>query len=177
MAELLVINNSPAMQVTVFRPTAVYGPGDREMKPLFKATRSGVLPMVGRPTMRFGLLHVSDLAAAVLCWLSTSAAVQGVYELDDGMPGGYDSKSVAAIAREVWGRPVYCVFLPPSLVSLVANINLLSARLLRYSPMLTPGKVRELQHPDWVCDIAPLTRALPDWRPRIRLRDALSQAI
>ena len=28
------------------------------------------------------------------------------------MPGGYDSESVAAIAQEVWRRPVHCIFLP-----------------------------------------------------------------
>lgn len=177
MAEQLVLDHSHIMPCAVFRPTAVYGPGDKEMSPLFRVTRRGILPMVGRPTMRFGLLHVSDLVAAILCWLSTKTPVHGVYELDDGMPGGYDSQSVAAIAQDVWKRPVSCIFLPMPLVSLIANINLWSARLLNYSPMLTPGKIRELQHSDWVCDIAPLTQALPNWRPCIRLRDALPQAI
>ncbi|MDN5881494.1 MAG: NAD(P)-dependent oxidoreductase [Nitrosospira sp.] len=177
MAEQLVIDHLRIMPCAVFRPTAVYGPGDKEMSPLFRVTRRGVLPMVGQPAMRFGLLHVSDLVSAILCWLSTQIPVHGVYELDDGTPGGYDSQSVAAIAQDVWERPVYCLFFPAPLVSLIANINLWSARLLRYSPMLTPGKVRELQHPDWVCDITPLTRALPDWQPGIRLREALPQAI
>lgn len=177
MAEQLVTAHSHIMPSAIFRPTAVYGPGDKEMSPLFRVTQRGILPMVGKPAMRFGLLHVNDLVAAILCWLSTDIPVQGVYELDDGMPGGYDSKSVAAIAQAVWKRPVYCVFLPAPLVSLIARINLWSARLLRYSPMLTPGKVRELQHPNWVCDITPLTQALPDWQPCIRLRDALPQAI
>ena len=177
MAEQLVIDHSGIMPCAVFRPTAVYGPGDKEMSPLFRVTRRGILPMVGRPAMRFGLLHVSDLVAAILCWLSTKIPVHGVYELDDGMPGGYDSRSVAAIAQDVWKRPVHCIFLPTSLVSLIANLNLWSARLLHYSPMLTPGKVRELQHPNWVCDIVPLTQALPNWQPCIRLRDALPQAI
>ena len=177
MAEQLVIDHSGIMPCAVFRPTAVYGPGDKEMSPLFRVTRRGILPMVGRPAMRFGLLHVSDLVAAILCWLSTKIPVHGVYELDDGMPGGYDSRSVAAIAQDVWKRPVHCIFLPTSLVSLIANLNLWSARLLHYSPMLTPGKVRELQHPNWVCDIAPLTQALPNWQPCIRLRDALPPAI
>ena len=177
MAEQLVIDHSHIMPCTVFRPTAVYGPGDKEMSPLFRVTRLGILPMVGQPSMRFGLLHVNDLVAAILCWLSTRIPVHGVYELDDGKPGGYDSQSVAAIAQEVWKRRVYCIFLPALLVSLIANINLWSARLLNYSPMLTPGKVRELQHLDWVCDITPLTLALPNWQPRIGLRDALSQAI
>lgn len=176
LAEQLVAEHSDVMPCAVFRPTAVYGPGDKEMSPLFRATRRGVLPMVGRSAMRFGLLHVNDLVAAVLCWLSTKVPVHGVYELDDGMPGGYDSQAVAAIAQDVWNRPVRCLFLPTLPVALIANINLRLARLLRYSPMLTPGKVRELQHPDWVCDITPLTQALPGWQPCIRLRDALPQA-
>ena len=177
MAEQLVIDHSHIMPYAVFRPTAVYGPGDKEMSPLFRITRHGILPMVGQPAMRFGLLHVNDLVTAILCWLSTKVPVRGVYELDDGKPGGYDSQSVAAIAQEVWKRRVHCVFLPGPLVSLIANINLWLARLLHYSPMLTPGKVRELQHPDWVCDITPLTQALPNWQPHICLRDALPQAI
>ena len=177
MAEHLVCNHSQKMPYAVFRPTAVYGPGDKEMSPIFRATRRGLLPMVGQSTMRFGLLHVNDLVAAIICWLSAEIPVQGVYELDDGMPGGYNSQSVAVIAQEVWKRPVRCIFFPVPLVSLVANVNLWLARLLRYSPMLTPGKVRELQHPNWVCDIRPLTQALPDWQPSVQLRDALPQAI
>jgi nucleoside-diphosphate-sugar epimerase len=177
MAEQVVIDHSSVLPYAIFRPTAVYGPGDKEMSPLFRVTRHGILPMVGEPAMRFGLLHVSDLVAAVLCWLSTSVPVQGVYELDDGTPGGYNSESVAAIAQDVWKRPVHCLFLPSSLVSLIASINLWSARLLGYLPMLTPGKVRELRHIDWVCDITPLTRALPNWQPSVRLRDGLPQAI
>lgn len=177
MAEELIGERLANIPHAVFRPAAVYGPGDREMSPLFRATRLGILPMVGRRSMRFGLLHVDDLVAAITCWLSTGTAIQGVYEIDDGMPGGYDSQSVAAIAQEVWQRRVHCAFFPAPLLSLIANINLWSARMLNYSPMLTPGKVRELQHPDWVCDIGPLTHALPDWQPSVRLQDALAQAI
>jgi nucleoside-diphosphate-sugar epimerase len=176
-AERLINERSAGMACAIFRPTAVYGPGDKEMSPLFRITRRGVLPMVGQPDMRFGLLHVADLVAAITCWLSTAVPVQGTYELDDGRPGGYDSQAVAAIAQEVWKRPVHCIFFPAPLISLIANVNLWSARLLSYSPMLTPGKVRELRHPDWVCDIDPLIRALPDWRPCIQLREALPQAV
>jgi len=164
------------MPCAVFRPTAVYGPGDKEMSPLFRATQRGVLPMVGGSDMRFGLLHVNDLVAAILGWVGARVPIRGIYELDDGMPGGYNAQSVAAIAQDVWKRPVRCLFLPVSLVSMTASVNLYLARLLHYSPMLTPGKVRELQHPDWVCDIAPLTKALPEWQPSMRLRDAMPQA-
>lgn len=177
-AEQALAETAGAMPWTVFRPTAVYGPGDRELSPLLRLTRRGILPMVGRTPARFSLIHVDDLAAAVLCWLAADARTPaGIFELDDGTPGGYDRFALARIAAEVWGRPVRPLALPASLVTVIAAINLGLSRLFRYPPMLTPGKVRELTHPDWVCDNTPLTRALPDWRPRVRLQDALNTAI
>lgn len=177
MAEQVLADNSGVMSWTVFRPTAVYGPGDKELSPFFRATRYGILPMVGDRISRYSLIHVSDLVAAILCWLDTNVESKNTYEIDDGMQGGYDCHSLASIAQDVWDRPVHCLYLPVSLVLVLANINLWSARILRYAPMLTPGKVREISHPDWVCNISPLVQALPDWRPCIRLRDALAKAI
>jgi nucleoside-diphosphate-sugar epimerase len=176
-AEQTLAERAGTMPWTVFRPTAVYGPGDRELSPLFRATRRGVLPMVGRNTTHFGLLHVEDLATAVLAWLAADPPPEGVFELDDGTPGGYDRDQIAHIAGEVWDRPVRLLTLPATLIALVAGVNLVLSRLCRYAPMLTPGKVRELTHPDWVCDNTPLRQALPDWQPRIRLRDALGNAV
>ena len=177
LAEQIVANNSGIMPWTIFRPTAVYGPGDKELSPLLRVTRYGVLPMVGSKTARYSLIHVNDLVSAILCWLVTNERIQGAYELDDGTQGGYDCHSLASIAQDVWRRPVRCIFIPVALVSLFADINLWLAVVLRYAPMLTPGKVREIRHPDWVCDIAPLVLVLPSWQPRVRLRDALLKAI
>jgi nucleoside-diphosphate-sugar epimerase len=132
--------------------------------------------MAGSGTARFGLLHVDDLVAAMLSWLDSKTPPPGVYELDDGTPGGYDLRAVATIASQVWKRRVYTLTIPAPLFRLLAGINLELSRLFRYSPMLTPGKVRELLHHDWVCDNLPLTRAL-GWRPTRRLLDALPTAV
>ena len=63
------------------------------------------------------------------------------------------------------------------MIRAVASTNLFLSKILQYSPMLTPGKVNELQHDNWVCDNAPLQRVLPEWKPRIRLQDVLSTVI
>lgn len=177
MAEQVIMNCPSDIAWAVFRPTAVYGPGDKELKPLFKAMQRGILPVVGKPTNRFGLLHVDDFATAIQHWLATKIPVKGIFELDDGTAGGYSYQVLTSIAQEIWGRPVHCITLPISLIKLVAVSNLWLARLFHYAPMLTPGKVKELQHKDWVCDITPLTQALPGWRPCVRLHDSLSQII
>lgn len=167
---------SGPMPWAVFRPTAVYGPADRELTPLLSLTKYGILPVTISAQARFGLLYVDDLVAAILDWLKTEKPVTGVYELDDGTPGGYDQAAVATIASQVWKRPVYTFRLPPILIRFVSQVNLVLARLFHYSPMLTPAKVRELLHPDWVCDIRPLTRAL-GWLPVIDLNKGMHKAI
>jgi nucleoside-diphosphate-sugar epimerase len=172
-AEQLVIDRARELSWTIFRPTAVYGPGDKELKPLFQATRKGFLPVVGRLQNRFGLLHVDDLVSAIQAWLDLCAPCPGIYELDDGTAGGYSFQSLANLTQEIWSRPVRCVVVPHSLIRNVAILNLWLARILHYSPMLTPGKVKELHHHDWVCDNAPLIHALLRWKPRVRLQDAL----
>ncbi|ETD64402.1 hypothetical protein Q458_07420, partial [Escherichia coli ATCC BAA-2209] len=49
----------------VFRPTAVYGPGDKELKPLVDWMLRGLLPRTGAPDTQLSFLHVTDFAQAV----------------------------------------------------------------------------------------------------------------
>ncbi|UJP05933.1 MAG: NAD(P)-dependent oxidoreductase [Nitrosomonas sp.] len=176
-SEQLLIDRTSTLAWTIFRPTAVYGPGDKELKPMFQAMYRGFFPAVGGMRNRFGLIHVHDFIAAIQTWLSSENTAHGIYELDDGTPGGYSYQSITALARQVWGRSVYCIVIPDFVIRSIAQANLWAARMLRYSAMLTPGKVNELQHHDWVCDNTPLIRVLPEWHPRIQLADALSDVI
>jgi nucleoside-diphosphate-sugar epimerase len=77
------------LPLTVFRPPAVYGPGDREMLTLFRLMARGYAPVFGDPDARFSLIFVTDLADAVVAWLRAAAPPAGVFELDDGHPGGH----------------------------------------------------------------------------------------
>ncbi|GKS69940.1 nucleoside-diphosphate-sugar epimerase [Nitrosomonas sp. PY1] len=177
LSEQALYQYSDRLNWTVFRPTAVYGPGDKELKPLFQSMRRGLLPVVSGIHNRFGLLHVKDLVAAMLCWLSSEKPVRGIFELDDGTPTGYDYQSLSDLVQREWRRPVRCISIPDPLIRGIAFLNLALSKLLRYSPMLTPGKVNELQHTNWVCDNTSIQHALPEWRPRIRLQDSLSEVI
>ena len=163
---------SATMAWAVFRPTAVHGPGDKEMEPLFQAMRLGLLPVLGAPEARITLLHVEDLVRAMILWLEHPEAVRGIFELHDGHPDGYDWPGIAHYAAQVWGRPVRRIPIPGFLLTSLATMNLYRARLLGSAPMLTPGKARELRHPDWRCDNTPLSAAL-GWKPTVDLSAAL----
>jgi nucleoside-diphosphate-sugar epimerase len=58
------------------------------------------------------------------------------------------------------------------MLDIPAWINRSLGRLWDYAPMLTPEKLRELRHPDWVCDNRELKAAV-DWQPRYQLAEGL----
>ncbi len=151
---------------SILRPPAVYGPGDRELFPLLQAIRRGFAPITGPASQRLSLLHVDDLAAAVMAWLARPTACdRQTFAIDDGHDHGYDWP---AIIDAVATGPVVRLRLPPFLLASIAAVNATASRIFGYAPMLSPGKVRELQQEHWLCDNTLFSR-YTDWRPAISL--------
>lgn len=157
---------------SVLRPPAVYGPGDREMKAIFDWMRRGIALVPGPATARTSLIHVDDLVQAIVACLLSEAAVAQVLELGDSKTGGYDWEELATIAATAFQRRVRLLEIPAVLLNLVAITSLWLAQLSRRPAMLTPPKLRELRHDNWVSDNAAITEAT-GWMPRIPLHDGL----
>jgi nucleoside-diphosphate-sugar epimerase len=171
-ARLAEVAEGSDLRCAVLRPPAIYGPGDQELLPLLQLMARGVVPMPGAAGARASLLHVDDLAKAGVKLLDSPA--QGTYELHDGHDAGYSWEEIATIVEGAAGRGRgWRVKLPEGVLRSVATINLLAARLFGYLPMMTPGKINELRHPDWVCDNTEITLAT-GWQPNISLHDGLS---
>ena len=160
------------MAWTVLRPPAVYGPGDRELRPLFEWMGRGIALKLGHDQARFSLLHVDDLADAVVMCLENSAFTYQVLELHDGYPGGYRWDDVIATVEQICRRRVAHFSISESLLQCIAFCNIAVSRLTGHTPMFTPGKVRELRHHNWVCDNAAMHDAI-GWMPKIALDEGL----
>lgn len=157
---------------TILRPPAVYGPGDRELLPLFRLMARGLAPVPGQLRDRVSLLYVGDLITAVMAWLRADRPPAGIFTLSDPTDAGYSWQEILAIAGAEFGRNVRRLPLPAMALNAVARVNWLGATVLGYAPMLTPAKLRELRHPDWVCGWRALAAAL-DWQPRVALAEGL----
>ena len=175
--EAVLVEKSDKLFWTVFRPSAIYGPGDRELMPVFHWMKKGVAPILGSGNNRFSLLYVEDLAEAIVQWLDRKNKPAGTYELHDGQPGGYSWRDVIdTVAHLRQGKSVVAIRIPLVVAKMFAAINLMGARALGYAPMLTPGKIRELRHPNWVCDNTALNNAT-GWTPRILLAEGLQRSL
>ncbi len=174
--EKVLADQSDQLSWTIYRPGAVYGPGDREMLPVFRWMAKGIAPVLGSGNGRFSLIYVKDLADAVVQWLDHDCCQSGTYELHDGHPGGYSWHDVIDTVKQLRAKYVVRIKIPLVLVRLAAAFNLFAARTFGYTPMLTPGKVRELCHSNWICDNTAL-HAATGWAPRTLLPEGLQQTL
>jgi nucleoside-diphosphate-sugar epimerase len=176
MGEVALSKVAERLTWTALRPPAVYGPGDREMLPLLRLMLRGIAPVVGRKGARFSMLYVDDLADAVVKWLVSDSRENRTFELDDGHPGGYSWCEIVETVERLRGKGVLRVRVPEPVLNLAAKLNTMAASVIGYRPMLTLGKVRELRHPDWVCDNSMFCRAT-NWAPTVRLEEGLRHTL
>lgn len=136
-------------RLTIVRPPAVYGPGDRETLALFRA--AGILPALPLPGpdhARLALIHVADAAAQIVA-LAGRAPSGATFALCDGRPEGYGWREIMRTAAEAMGRHPRLFRLPAGAVLAIGAANGALGRLGAGPQVLTLGKAREMLHPDW----------------------------
>jgi nucleoside-diphosphate-sugar epimerase len=175
--EKVLAEKSDKLFWTVFRPCAIYGPGDRELMPVFHWMEKGIAPILGSGNGRFSMLYVEDIVDAIVQWLDCKCNPGCTYELHDGEPEGYSWHDVIdTVVHLRQGKSVVAIRIPLVVAKLVSTLNLISARVIGYAPMLTPGKIRELRHSNWVCDNTALNTAI-GWTPKILLAEGLQHTL
>ncbi len=172
----------------VVRPTAVYGPGDRDLAPLFSfMAHNGFGFYPNNPGARLSFIHVNDLTLAIDHWLRcvlqkssaagpragpiTSAAE--VYELHDGTVNGYTWLELARIVETVAERKINIIPLPRSLLWAAGKTLELLAPVTGIEPVLSSAKVGELFHADWRCNSETFSARF-DWQPELDLQAGLA---
>lgn len=171
IAEQKLTAMSSGIALGVFRPTAVYGTGDKELKPLFNWMLRGLLPQLSGMDTRLSFLHAIDLAQAVTQWISSERPQAHTYELCDGTES-YSWKNLQEIGASARQGPVRLIPVPLSALQIIATISTRLSLLAGKEPMLTRAKIRELTHPDWSVSIK---NAVEDfnWSPGISLTHAI----
>jgi nucleoside-diphosphate-sugar epimerase len=169
-----LVENLSMPNWVILRPPAVYGPGDKEMLPIFQWMHRGIALVPGSPDARTSLIHVTDLVRAILVCLQSTAAIGQTLTLCDGKHNGYSWRDIASVAAEHWSRSVRLWRVPHWLLDSAARFNSSTARITGNAPMLTPPKLRELRHEDWVTSNGAITAAT-GWVPETGLREGLQQ--
>lgn len=133
---------------TIVRPPAIYGPGDMDMRDMFRIARMGLALLP--PPGRMSVIHVDDLARLLIALTETDPG-RIILDPDDGVPGGWTHADFARAIGAAVGRNVLPLPLPKALLSLAARAD----KAFRGSgARLTQDRVGYMSHADWTSDPA-----------------------
>jgi nucleoside-diphosphate-sugar epimerase len=146
-------------RLTVARPCAIYGPGDRELLPVFQAAAvSPILPLLSEGA-RVAMIHVADAAAQVAS-LAAARPSGCVVALCDARVEGYGWRELMSEAARACGRSPRFAPVPRALIRAIGITNDFTV-LAGVTPMLTSAKARELLHPNWAVAPEECAEGLP----------------
>lgn len=171
-AEMVVDEYAQQLDTVILRPPAIYGPGDRETVRLFQMAVNGFMIAPGPANARMSLIHVGDVADAVLACCQ-GGQIRTPLEIDDGQAGGYSWQDLADAAAKGVDRPAKLVHLPNIFVWVMGFMGSLKALLTRSPAMLTLGKAPELLHGDWVAEGPRPEGWQPNWGLEAGFKDAI----
>lgn len=171
--ELRMRARADRLHTVIVRPTAIYGPRDRELLPVLRLARAGWLPAFSGPDQTYDLAHVADIVEGIIAAAQAPAASGETFLLGSGEE--HSATDLAGLLSGVFGRPVRLLPLPRALLWSAALGSEAWAALTRRPAMLTRQKIPELCG-SWALDIAPARERL-GYTPRRRLAEGLAETV
>ena len=150
-AETLCMESSNLIPVTIVRPPAVYGPGDRDVLQVFQMLAKGLFVSTSSAaTQRFSMIYVDDLVKGILAAARLEKAVGRVYYITSSCSSSWDE--VIAAARPVLGfTKLFRISLPAPLVFFIGTVMGAIGSLQGKLALINRDKVNELLQNYWVC--------------------------
>lgn len=144
--------------VTILRPPAVYGPRDKDILEMFRYVSLGLRPVIGSRSKTLSLVHVQDLASAVVRTSLDPRAAGKTYFVSDPEPYKF-SDLIGSLAR-IMDRRTFPLYLPAPVLYAAALGSQAVSALLGRTAVLTIEKARDLLQPAWVCSSRALSEDL-----------------
>ncbi len=173
-AELMIKAKFADKPISVFRPTAVYGPREKDIFILFDTMNKGLDPYIGKNPQKLSFVYVKDLCDVLLHGCIMPQQGLQFYNISDGLV--YSRYAMADIFKQTLKRRLFRIHVPLGLVKLVAQ---LSERLYRSSaktPVIYPERLGELTAENWGCAINHAVQAL-DFNPKFDLERGLKESL
>ena len=161
----------PSLPLTGLRPTAVYGPREKDLFIVINMIRRGWEFYIGKEKQQLSFVYVSDLVDLVFNALETPAA-GSYYHVSDGQ--AYDRYDLAAALKKGLKIRTLRLHVPLKLVRVFLKIQEGLKRKGKVS-ILNHDKLRELTA-SWGCSIEKARREMR-YRPQVLLPEGLARTV
>ncbi len=174
-SKLLAENQLASISIptTILRPTAIYGPRDKDIFIMLKTISNGMDPYIGKIVQQLSFVHANDVALAAVQSLLLKNAL-GIYHITDG--NSYNRYEFADIAKSILNRKTFRFHLPMPLVKSLAFFLEKVNGWLNKPSVINREKLHELAAINWVCDINKANKDL-NFIPKYNLQTGLEDTI
>ena len=157
-AERAVLGYKNSLPVVILRPSAVYGPRDREMYSFFKSIKLRFKPALGQGQRYINFTYVRDLAIAVTLALKSPLISGSIYFVAEKQHRSYSE--AADIIGQILGKRSMTLFIPGPVLGFAGWVSEEFARLRKKPSIFTQEKVREILQRYWVFDTSKIEKEL-----------------
>ncbi|MEO7769263.1 MAG: NAD-dependent epimerase/dehydratase family protein [Ferruginibacter sp.] len=162
-----------AIPTTILRPTAVYGPRDKDIFIMIKTVSKGLDPYIGKTLQSLSFVHAKDVAEVAIGSLFINSA-GGIYNITDG--NSYNRYQFSDIIKIILKRKAFRFHIPFPMVKLLAWFLETTNGWLNKPSVINREKLHELAAKNWVCDISKAKKELA-YSPKFDLRSGLEDSI
>jgi len=157
----------------ILRPTAVYGPREKNLLTVFKTINMGLEPYLGFKKQHVSFIFIHDLVD-VFFKIIESDVCKKEYFISDG--NDYSTEDLNQLIRYYLRKRTFKIRIPLFLVRVFAFISGLFSSLSGKISIFNLEKVNELECTNWICDINPLIKDT-GFKAKFNLDEGIRQTI
>ena len=163
MGEKLAIEHAHELPLLILRPSAVYGPRDKDFYVLFKLLSKRIKPCLAG---RLSLCYVQDIIQAILLASESQESQGEIFFLSDGHD--YRMDEVGNIFAQAMGISPFSIPIPKWVISRVASLSEYLSKLSRKPSLISKGMAEQMVQENWSCDITK-AKTILGFEPQIHL--------
>ena len=160
------------IESVILRPTAIYGPREKEIFVIIKTLLKGIDANIGSKPQKLSFVYASDVADAAINALLSNA--KAVFNISDG--NSYSKYDFADALKHIVNKKALRMHLPQSAVHSLAHSLEKFNGWLNKPTMLSREKLKELVAENWICDISKAKQEL-NFNPKFNLEKGLQETI
>ena len=166
VGEESVLTHAHELPVLILRPSAVYGPRDKDIFAFFKCLSRRIKPCPTGPDQHLSLCYVQDIVQGILLAVETRTKSGEIFFLSDGHD--YRMEEIGDIVAQAMGITVFRIPVPKRMILGIACFSEYLSKYFRRPSLLNKDKAEEMIQKDWVCDITK-AKTLLGFEPRVPL--------
>lgn len=164
--------NKIKIPLIILRPTAIYGPRDKDIFIMIKTVSQGFDPYIGKFFQQLSFVHARDVADVAVQALFLNVA--GTYNIADGK--SYTRYEFADITKGILNKKAFRFHIPMPLVKVLAYCLETTNGWMNKPAVINREKLHELAAKNWSCDVSKAKAEL-NFSPVFNLEKGLTNSI